>query len=282
MQFITYVNKSKPVFMYIHGECLSTFSFKKEIKELKKEFTIVLPTLHGHGDSHARAFSTIDGMANAIITYIDNHFHHSIQVLAGFSLGAQIATNILSKRPNICEYAIIESARMFPVKYRNWVAYTSSHIPTLAKQKWLNTIMYYTLFNDDFAVKEYYNNYIRMRKENIQAALHATYNYKLEESIKNATCKMAIFVGQRESKALKISANVLHEQVQKSEIFLLMNNAHGALSFSHPQEYISFVKSWVQNKNTQQRPKFKKKQTSQEQQELLPNWKHILNKIKAR
>ena len=37
MKFKTYSNKNKPVFVYIHGECLSAFSFKEEIKELKKD-----------------------------------------------------------------------------------------------------------------------------------------------------------------------------------------------------------------------------------------------------
>ena len=48
MKFKTYSNKNKPVFVYIHGECLSAFSFKEEIKELKKDFQVVLPILDGH------------------------------------------------------------------------------------------------------------------------------------------------------------------------------------------------------------------------------------------
>ena len=46
MEFKQYINKrNKPVFMYIHGECLSTFSFKIETKELKKDFTVILPII---------------------------------------------------------------------------------------------------------------------------------------------------------------------------------------------------------------------------------------------
>ena len=37
MEFKVYTNKKKPVFLYIHGEYLSTFSFRIQIKELKKE-----------------------------------------------------------------------------------------------------------------------------------------------------------------------------------------------------------------------------------------------------
>lgn len=36
MEIKQYNHKKKPVFMYIHGECLSPNSFNTQIKELKK------------------------------------------------------------------------------------------------------------------------------------------------------------------------------------------------------------------------------------------------------
>lgn len=281
MRFKQYPNKNKPVFLYIHGECLSAFSFKEEVKELKKDFTVVLPILDGHGEDHLSSFTSIDKISDEILAYLDEHYHGHIQVLSGFSLGGQIAVHMLSKRPNLCDYAMIESAMMMPVKLRNWSAYASVYTNSLAKQKWFNKFMYYTIFNDDIAVDDYYQNYKMMRKENIKPILDATYAYRMDEAIRHTTCKMAILVGQREKKILKRSANMLHEQVENSEIFMLMNYTHGDFSLGNPREYIRFVKSWVQNKDMQQRKAVKKKKAQQEG-ELMPNWKHILNKLKAK
>ena len=63
MKFKTYSNKNKPVFVYIHGECLSAFSFKEEIKELKKDFQVVLPILDGHDVTADEKFIDIDTCA---------------------------------------------------------------------------------------------------------------------------------------------------------------------------------------------------------------------------
>ena len=49
MQFKSYMQKNKPVYMYLHGECLSAFSFQEEIRELKKDYTLIVPILDGHG-----------------------------------------------------------------------------------------------------------------------------------------------------------------------------------------------------------------------------------------
>lgn len=280
MRFKQYPNKNKPVFLYIHGECLSAFSFKEEVKELKKDFTVILPVLDGHGEDHLTSFTSIDNISHALISYLDEHYHGHIQVLSGFSLGGQIAVHMLSKRPDLCDYAIIESAMMTPVKLRNWCAYASVHTNSLAKQKWFNQFMYYTIFNDDFAFTDYHQNYKTMKKENIQAILDATYGYHMDQGIQHTTCKMAILVGQREKKILKKSANLLHEQVENAKLFMLMNDTHGNLSLGNPREYIRFVKSWIQHKNMQQRKAMKKRKAQQEG-EFLPNWKHIINKLKA-
>ena len=116
MQFKTYVQKNKPVYMYIHGECLSAFSFQEEIRELKKDYTLVIPILDGHGSEAHKPFISIQQCATELLAYIQDTYDGHIQVLSGFSLGAQIAVTMLSMKPDLCAYAMIESAMMQPVK----------------------------------------------------------------------------------------------------------------------------------------------------------------------
>lgn len=266
--------------MYIHGECLSSFSFKQELKELKKDFTVILPILPGHGDD-TDTFRSIDQCCEEILAFIDQEYDGHIHVASGFSLGGQIIVSLLAKRPDLCAFAMVESAHMQPVKLRNWSAYASTHANGLARQKWFNKFMYYTVFNDDYAVDDYYANYQKMTKENLQAVLDASHSYEMADGVSKATCKMAILVGQREKKSLKHSANLLHDQVANSQIFMLMNYTHGDFSLGNPNEYIRFVKSWVQNKDLQQRKAVKKKKQMQEG-DYMPNWKHLMIKMKEK
>ena len=126
MQFKTYVQKNKPVYMYIHGECLSAFSFQEEIRELKKDYTLIVPVLDGHGSEAQKPFISIQQCAEELLTYLQEYYNGHIQVLSGFSLGAQIAVSMLSMKPDLCEYAMIESAMMQPVKLQSWSAYAAS------------------------------------------------------------------------------------------------------------------------------------------------------------
>ena len=261
MQFKTYVQKNKPVYMYIHGECLSAFSFQEEIRELKKDYTLIVPVLDGHGSEAQKPFISIQQCAEELLTYLQEYYNGHIQVLSGFSLGAQIAVSMLSMKPDLCEYAMIESAMMQPIKLQSWSAYAGIYT------------------NDDFAFEDYYQNYQAMTKENLKSIHHAVSTFQLPENLAQATCKTAILVGQREKKSMKKSADLLKEVLGDAQIFMLMNYTHGDFSLGNPREYLRFVKSWIQNKDIQQKRKVRK-QKEQQEGDYLPNWKHLVNKIK--
>ncbi|MFR4217338.1 MAG: hypothetical protein ACLT16_06590 [[Clostridium] innocuum] len=78
---------------------------------------------------------------------------------------------------------------------------------------------------------------------------------------------------------MKKSADLLKEALGDAQIFMLMNYTHGDFSLGNPREYLRFVKSWIQNKDIQQKRKVRK-QKEQQEGDYLPNWKHLVNKIK--
>lgn len=281
MYFKIYKNKDKPFFLYLHGECLSATCFKEEVKELKKDYTIISADITGHGQASLETFMSIEHCCDEVLAFIDENCNGHIQVLSGFSLGGQIAVELLAKRPDLCEYALIESTMMQPIKFRSWSAYASEYLNPLAKQKWFNKFMYYTVFNDDFAFHDYYHSFCNMSKESIHNVLQATYGYQMNPNITNVTCNMAILVGQREKKLLKRSADLLHHSVENSQTFMLMNYTHGDFSLGNPQEYIRFIKSWIQKKDLHIRKKVEKRKAKAEG-EYMPNYKHLYNKFKAR
>lgn len=281
MYFHKYKNKDKPYFLYIHGEYLSAASFKEEAKELKKDFTLIIAEIDGHGKASEQDFTSIHTCVQAIYHYIQENCNGFIQVLSGFSLGAQIGVALLAQYPTICSYALIESARLQPTKLLHWTAYISQYANALTRLAWFHKFMYYTLFNDGHAFIEYHRNYRTLSKETIRNVNAAMRHYELNPAIAGTTCKLAILVGQRENKAYKISCDRLHDKVANAQIFMMMNYTHGDFSLGNPREYVRFIKSWVQKKDQQQQRRGKAKQKEREG-EYMPNWKHLLNKLKKK
>ncbi|MDX8418136.1 alpha/beta fold hydrolase [Absicoccus intestinalis] len=274
MNIKKYNHKKKPVFMYIHGECLSPYSFSTQVKELKKDFEIVLPFLDD-------TFISIQQSAEEIIQYIDNEYNGHIEVLAGFSLGGQIVAEILSRKNNICEFAIIEGALMYPIKLHNWSDIIASHLPMLSHNELFNSFMYYSKYNDAKAEKIYYQVMHHLNTQTVSNMYKELYNYTIPATMNDMSGKLAILVGTREGREYRKSADILHKRMDNSEIFMLMKYCHGGLSLDHPEEYIRFIKSWVQEKDKQSRIQSEKKKKEQEF-EYMPNWKHLLNLYKSK
>ena len=115
MTVMEYGHQNRDVVMLLHGGGLSWWNYREVAKRLAGQYHVVLPVLDGHADADA-PFTTIEDNAKRLISYIDTHFGKQVLAIAGLSLGGQIAVEMLSQRPDICQYALIESALVKPMK----------------------------------------------------------------------------------------------------------------------------------------------------------------------
>jgi len=140
-----YGKSNKDIIILIHAGGLSWWNYEEVSEILKSNYHVILPILDGHSGSD-RDFTSIENNANEIIEYIDNNYNGNVKLIGGLSLGAQILLDILSKRDNICEYAIIESALVFPMKMTNRFIESSINMSYgLINKKWFSKLQFKSL-----------------------------------------------------------------------------------------------------------------------------------------
>lgn len=116
MKYKEYGLKNKDIIILLHGGGLSWWNYIDEIGLLEDEFHIVIPILDGHSDSDTN-FISIENNASEIINFINENYNGKVKLIGGLLLGGQVLLEILSRNPNICEYAVIESALVIPMKF---------------------------------------------------------------------------------------------------------------------------------------------------------------------
>ena len=116
MEYKEYGSKNNDTIILLHGGGLSWWNYIDEIGLLEDEFHIVIPILDGHSNSDTN-FTSIESNALEIINFINDNYNGKVKLIGGLSLGGQILLEILSKNPNICEYAIVESALAIPMNF---------------------------------------------------------------------------------------------------------------------------------------------------------------------
>lgn len=241
--------KSKPAIIILHGGGLSWWSNKNIIDDLQKSYYVVTPIIDGHGEDSATTFLSIQDSAGKLIKYIDSELNGKVYALGGLSIGAQIVTEILSLRKDICSYAIIESALIYPIKGTNFLTVPSFKLfYGLIKQKWFSKLQAKALSVPEDMFEMYYEDSIKTTKESLINIAISNGNYNLKNTIKETTAKVLIIVGGKEISIMKKSAKTLHNIIPDSRLYVAEKSAHGELSLIKYHEYLDLIKDLFQDK----------------------------------
>ena len=136
MKCVEYGNQNPETVILLHGGGLSWWNYRDVAQLLSERFHVVLPILDGHADSDV-PFTSIEDNAARIIAHIDKHFDSKVLAICGLSLGGQIAVEILTQRPDICRFALLESTLVKPSKLTYaLIKPTFGMSYGLIKQKW--------------------------------------------------------------------------------------------------------------------------------------------------
>ena len=233
------------VIMLLHGGGLSWWNYREVAQKLAGQYHVVLPVLDGHADSGA-PFTTIEDNAARLISYIDSHFGGQILAIGGLSLGGQIAVEMLSQRSDICQYALLESALVKPMKMTAaLIGPTFGMSYGLIKQKWFAKMQADYLGIPKELFDDYYRETCEISKADMIAFLKANSIYAVKQSLSETTAKVKIVAGSKEQKNIRDSAKLLHKAIPGSRMEILPGLRHGDLSINHPQRYGRMLTEWI-------------------------------------
>ncbi|WP_066146868.1 alpha/beta fold hydrolase [Lederbergia lenta] len=120
---------SAPVFILLHGFLSSSFSFRKLIPLLSKDFRVIsvdLPPFGRSGKSKKYRY-TYENMAKTVLGLLDYLSIDQIYA-AGHSMGGQIVMNMMLQRPNCIKKAILLCSSSYLPKAKTPII-LSSYLP---------------------------------------------------------------------------------------------------------------------------------------------------------
>ncbi|WMJ87566.1 alpha/beta fold hydrolase [Anaerocolumna sp. MB42-C2] len=233
-----------PTMIFLHGGGLSDWSLKPIVDEFKNNFHVITPIIDGHGEAATETFTNITDSAEKLIHYIDTQCNGRVFAIAGLSIGAQIVTEVIFQRDDITQYAIIESALVYPIK-----GITNITVPTyqmfygLVKQRWFSKLQAKSLCVPSNMFEIYYQDSMKMSKQSLINMTLSNGSYDLKEPISNTKTKVLIIVGEKEISVMKKSAQKIHKNIPGSELYTAPGMKHGEISLKYPQKYIELLKN---------------------------------------
>ena len=242
---IEFGQRNPDVVILLHGGGLSWWNYREVAQLLAAQYHVVLPMLDGHAGSNA-PFTTIEENAARLISYIDTHFGGQVLAIGGLSLGGQIAVEMLSQRGDTCQYALIESALVKPMKLTSaLIGPTFGMSYGLIKQKWFAKLQADYLGIPEALFDDYFRDTCKISKADMIAFLKANSLYTIKPRLSETSAKVKIVAGAKEQKNIRDSAKTLNQTIPGSNMEILPGLRHGDLSINYPQIYARMLTEWI-------------------------------------
>jgi len=241
MKFAEYGNQNPETVILLHGGGLSWWNYRDVAQLLSDRFRVILPILDGHAGSDA-PFTSIEDNAARIIAHIDEHFGGKVLAVGGLSLGGQIAVEMLTQRPAICSFALLESALVKPSKLTHaLIKPTFGMSYGLIKQKWFAKLQAAYLGIPKKLFDDYFRDTCKISKEDMILFLESNSVYSVKPALRDAQAKVHIVFGSREQSSIRTSGKLLNRMIPGSTLEILPGYRHGDLSLNHPQAYAQML-----------------------------------------
>jgi pimeloyl-ACP methyl ester carboxylesterase len=239
--------------MLIHGAGWSWWLYRRQAESLQKKYHVIMPVLDGHGEEAAVPYASTEASADKILEYIDQNCGGKLFALSGVSLGGQIAIELLSRRGDLAQKAIIESGVCLPqpslmkssvVTLRLFGKLMFSESFNRKALKWMPKSM---RLPDDLQAL-YLRDLPAVRPQCLETVFRTYYRYELKESLRSSQADVAYWYGSKEVKAVKQSARKLQEFLPDLRIVELPGYTHAEISTYHPDDWLSRAESFFGNK----------------------------------
>lgn len=197
MQVIEFAKEKPRTVFLLHGGGLSWWNYKEAAELLAQNYHVVIPLLDGHAGSDC-GFTSIEDAAGRICEEIQARFGGSVFAIGGLSIGGQILVEMLSRKPDICQYAVIESALVIPMSITNRLIRPMVKMSDgLIKKRWFARLQFKQLHIKEELFDAYYADTCNIKRENMIALLERNSSYRLKDSLSRCTAKVMIAVGAR-------------------------------------------------------------------------------------
>ncbi|MEA1852426.1 alpha/beta hydrolase [Cytobacillus sp. OWB-43] len=244
LKYTEHGDKSASLIVFLHGGGVSGWMWDKQIQPFSNYYCIV-PDLPEHGLHSDDIKFTIKGSAELVINLLEQKANGKKIILIGFSLGAQVIIQILSMKPYLIDFAIINSALVRPYPYTEKLIKTTVKWSfPLIKHKYFSKIQAKILYVNEAYFDKYYEESARMKIETLMRVLQENMSFRIPKEFKMAKTKILVTVGEKEKAVMKKSATDIVASHLNCQGVTLLKIGHG-FPLAKPDLFTYIVETWL-------------------------------------
>ncbi|MEK3791855.1 alpha/beta hydrolase [Paenibacillus sp. FSL R7-0204] len=232
--------------VFLHGGGVSGWMWEKQVAAFAGYHCLV-PDLPGHGFSREDQEFTIRSIAEELVSIIEERAQGRKIVVTGFSLGAQVLVQMLGIRPELIDYAIINSALVRPIPSASRLIGPALRLSfPLIKYRWFARLQAKTLYLGEEYLERYVEESLQMELKTLIRVLEENMSFRIPAGFSDAAGKILVTVGELEKSVMKQSARDLVSANPHSTGLVIPRIGHG-VPLAKPELFNELVEAWIQD-----------------------------------
>jgi pimeloyl-ACP methyl ester carboxylesterase len=196
------------------------------LEALRTPARVLVPDLPGHGRSASDDYRSHPATVDALVELLEQHTPAGA-VVAGFSLGAQLAVLLASERPDLVADVVVVSAQAKPLALaRPTVAMLGAAAP-LARWPRFARLQAKELFVPESLLPAYVDDSARISRATLVASVGENLRFTPPAGWAVPRSPALVVVGARERGLMRDSARILHAARSGSELRIVDGVGHG-------------------------------------------------------
>lgn len=237
-------NQDGPLMLFIHGGGVSGWMWDQQVQYFSDFHCVVPDLLKQDLNRDAEEFS-IKNSAEQLLMLIDKKAKNKKVIVIGFSLGAQIAIQMMSMKPQVIDYAIINSALVRPIPFMKYLISPSIKLTfPLIKNKAFSKLQAKTLYIGKAYFERYYEESSSMERDTLINILKENMAFEIPENFSDVQGKILVTVGAKERAIMKRSAKDLVKMNPNCKGIILPKVGHGA-PLTDSEFFNQAIEKWV-------------------------------------
>lgn len=237
---------NSPIMLFLHGGGVSGWMWEPQVQHFSKHYHCIVPDLPGHGESLNAANFSIQLCAAHLNKLVSRIANGRTIVAVGFSLGAQVLLQMISSKPDLIQYAMINSAliKPMPVAAKCISPLVKLSFP-LIKLRAFAKLQAATLYIGPQFFEKYYTESVTMKREVLIDVLRENMSFAIPNGYSNARCKLLITVGEQEKAIMRRSAQELHQRNGNTTLKVFEDVGHG-ISLKDAELFNDTLEQWLE------------------------------------
>ncbi|AST94369.1 alpha/beta hydrolase [Sutcliffiella cohnii] len=232
--------------VFIHGGGVSGWMWDKQVEYFRSKFHCLVPDLPEHGKSIHEGHFTIDGAADKIINLINEKSNGKRVIAIGFSLGAQVLIAMIGKKPQLIDFAMINSPLVKKIPFANALTNSMMFAFPLVKYKAFSKIQAKSMYITEDYYDIYYEESCQLTKDSFLRVMKENMSFTIPHKFNTSNSKILVTVGEKERKIMKDSMKEVTNNSSNSKGVILPNIGHG-FSLAHPDLFNRVLEEWIEN-----------------------------------